>query len=354
MSIDFYCARCHSFLRVPDEIGGRKAQCPHCGDIQAVPTESMMSQPPMDAQPIPSLDSPPSQPQAFQLPYAQSQLFSPTAELVSTRPGFSAMFQNTWDIFSARIGDFIMVGLVMAGILLLFSGPSFALSFFLELTQRNEAARNQYADFLIPLFALRVCFDILGGIVNCYLQLGGIRYAIHLARGRESRLSLMFPGFGLFLKNFVATILVAIVAWGAMAIFLVPGFAIYFFSMQGQVFQPIAEQNIGLLVGIIIISFLIALPVLMYISVRLGWFVCFLADREEGPLEAIQSSIHYTRGNVLSLLALMIAYGVIGFFIALCTCNIGYIVAFPLFQCYFAVAYLMMTGQPLVNPARIR
>jgi len=96
---------------------------------------------------------------------------------------------------------------------------------------------------------------------------------------------------------------------------------------------------------IFVLAFLIALPFIIIISTRLMWFVGFIADRNEGPIEALQSSYRFSRGNFLALFGLAFTYNILGGVVTLCTCGLGTVIAMPLFYCYTAVAYLTMTGQ---------
>lgn len=43
MSIKFACPRCKQSLRVPDELGGKKAKCPHCASTVGVPAKGVVA-----------------------------------------------------------------------------------------------------------------------------------------------------------------------------------------------------------------------------------------------------------------------------------------------------------------------
>jgi len=329
MSFEFLCTRCHSQLQVPEEIQGRKAQCPHCGEIQTVPQGTII---------------PPIPPASEFLPYntpfqPDPSLFTAPSGLRPTQVQFSEMFQNTWNLFSARFVDFLLIGLVATGITSLFYGPAVVCDLLANLGADNESLRPY-----IPLFAVaNIFFSIANSTVGIYLQLGGVRYAIHLARGGESRLSLMFPGLELFLKHLGASILVGLAVAAVTGGIIIIGVVVAGILMIGAG----GNGPPWMIVLVAVLGVLIAMPIIIWLSIRLMWCAAFIADRNEGPIEAIGSSWQFSSGNVLSLFALMLVYGILAGAVAICTCGLGFLLFLPIVYCYTAVAYLMMTGQPL-------
>ena len=327
MSFEFLCERCHSQLQVPEEIRGRKAQCPHCGEIQTVPQGTIIP--------------PASEFLPYETPFQPdpSSLFTTPQGLRPTQVQFSGMFQNAWNLFSARFVDFLLIGLVATAITSLFYGPAIVCDLLAQLGAKNESLEP----FILLFSVANIFFSIANWFVGIYLQLGGVRYAIHLARGGESRLSLMFPGLELFLKHLGASILVGL-AVGAVTggIFII-----------GVVIAGLLAIGAGgngppwVIVLVAVLGVLIAMPIIIWLSIRLMWCVAFIADRNEGPIEAIGSSWQFSSGNVFSLFALTFVYGLLIAAVGICTCFFGFILAMPLIYCYTAVAYLTMTGQPL-------
>ena len=301
MSFKFLCERCQHQLQVPEEIQGKKAQCPHCGEIQTVPQDSGFNETPMGV----------------------SSPFSLPSELTPTRIRFDQVFQNAWNLFSARFVDFLLLGLIFGGILLLF----FVLVFPMVLMGGDN-------------FLISILVQITGGILGVYLQLGGIRYALHLARRHESRLSLLFPDLNLYLKCLGASFLLWLASWGIMIVSTIAGgVACGALGLGVNPLQAIFWTSI--------LGLLFASPFLIFLTVRLMWCVAFIADRNEGPIEALGSSWQFSSGNVLAIFGLLFVCGLLCLLVTFCTCGLGFIVAIPFANCYTAVAYLMMTGQPL-------
>ena len=325
MSFEFLCERCHSQLQVPEEIRGRKAQCPHCGEIQTVPQGTIIP--------------PASEFLPYNTPFQQdpSSLFTTPSGLRPTQVRFDEMFQKAWNLFFARFVDFLLIGLVATGITSLFYGPAVVCDLLANVGAENESLRP----YILPLSVASFFFYVANWIVGIYLQLGGVRYAIHLAKGGESRLSLMFPGLELFLKHLGASILVGL----AVTAVTVGSFTV------GGLFFAVLVLGLGMnnpgILPATLLCILIAMPIIIWLSIRLMWCAAFIADRNEGPIEAIGSSWQFSSGNVLSLFALMLVYGILAGAVGICTCFFGFILALPIIHCYTAVAYLMMTGQPL-------
>ena len=333
MSVEFLCIQCHSQLQVSDP-WKKSSQCPHCGEIQTVP-QGVVAFPPHETL---SYEISPDILSLFVLP------------LTPTRVRFGKMFQNTLNLFFAHFGIFLLIGLIVAGVNFLF--------FWVSFTVIPEDQRF-----------LTTPFNIIGWIVRAYLYLGFVRYILHLAREGKSRLSILFPGLKLFLKQLGASILV-ILAFGTVTVCSI---AVGFILALG-----VGAVNDFTLMGVLdlatLLSVLIVIPVFIWLTIRLMWHVIFIADRNEGPIEAIVSSWQFSRGNVLSLFGLMFIYGIIGLLV-LISANIlrtpfflicakhGIIIPrsvmllmftfmplvliIPLIYCCTVVAYLMMTGQSL-------
>jgi len=338
MSVEFLCIQCHSQLQVPDP-WEKSSQCPHCGEIQTVP------------QGVAAFS--PHETLSYEITPDILSLFVPP--LTPTRVRFGEMFLSTWNLFFARFGTFLLIGLIVVGVNFLFFWVSFTVFTAIPEDQRF----------------LTTPFNIIGWIVRAYLYLGFVCYIIHLAREGKSRLSMLFPGLKLFLKQLGASILV-ILAFGTVTVCSI---AVGFILALG-----VGAVNDFTLMGVLdlgtLLSVLIAVPVFIWLTIRLTWCVAFIADRHEGPIESIVSSWQFSRGNVLSLFGLMFVFGIIGVFVLICAnflyipfflvcVNLGFfiprssmlpifftifmplVLIVPLIFCYTVVAYLMMTGQSL-------
>lgn len=357
MSIEFHCSRCQSVLRVPDEIAGRKAQCPYCEAIQIVPAQQSPGPgggvpPQMEPQPIPSGTVPPQYPQhsgpaSLPIPPDYRNVgfappFVPPETLVPTQVEFSDLFQKTWDSFFNRIADFLLLGLITCGILVavgVLSSVVQSLSGFVIDPENIDAnGGGPFAVFI--LFAGAILINLPSSLVQAYIFIGGIRYSLHLVRGGETRIALMFPSIlpavyyiGSYLVLFLIMFLPLLLAGGVLT----------------TVWVVNQQANINNLEGILLVAGLILLllyiPFAIYVSMRFFLTPCFIVDRGEGPIQAIQNSFAYTSKNGLTLIAVILAYSFISFVVVLCTCYTGAILAYPLGECLAAVAYLMLTGQ---------
>ena len=220
-------------------------------------------------------------------------------------------------------GDFLLLGLIVGGLLLLFYVLLFVM---VSITGDN--------------FLIRILAQITGGILGVYLQLAGFRYALHLARRHESRLSLLFPDLNLYLKFLGASFLLWLASWGITIVSTIAGgVACGAFGLATTPLQAILWTTI--------LGLLFASPFLIFLTVRLMWCVAFIADRNEGPIEALGSSWQFSSGNALAIFGLLFVCGLLCLLVTICTCCLGLIVAIPFAHCYTTVAYLMMTGQPL-------
>lgn len=356
MSIEFHCSHCQSILRVPDEVAGRKAQCPYCEEIQIVPShteESHEDSQSMEPQPIPSGAAPPQEPErALPIPPSyhsdappfsfdagsQSQILKPT------QPGFSEMFQKTWDTFFSRIGDFILIGLINLAATIPASvlwGCFQVLAAGIEQQDNNEVGEG----LLMILLMVYIVVGLLSFLLQMYLFVGGIRYSLHLIRGGESKISIMFPNIRPAVYFIISSLLVGFI----MLTFII--LAIVFFLAVGAALIWITDNllnaDVALVIQVIaiVIAQVVLLVAIIAVSIRFLIIACFIIDRGEGPLQAIQSSFAYTSGSSLALFGLFFVYSMISLALMFCTCGAGTFLVYPLVQCYTAVAYLLLTGQ---------
>lgn len=156
-----------------------------------------------------------------------------------------------------------------------------------------------------PALALQGVFTLVSVFLGWFLQVGMVRMFLAAVREQPAPLSLLFSGADRFLTMF-----------GAM---FLTGFAV----------------GIGTLL-------LIVPGVIAYLGLWLGKF--YVVDREQGAIEALQSSWRDTDGNRLDLFVFACAYFalvVVGF----CLCGIGILVTLPLAEAALTVIYLRRTGQ---------
>lgn len=382
MSIEFQCNRCGSTLRVPDEIAGRKAQCPECQEIQTVPLASPVPPGNLPASapqhsPYQQWNAPPS-PNASSDPYAapQNSEFPPNASLptyqsgefrdsgnpfqspmgasdsfgfaqptapgepVHTKVSFSWLFQTVWDVFFTRFTDFLVLGLISSVISIITWAPYYVIVIV------GEHAAENFDGSEVLFFALLVCTYLLGLVANWVVMAGGERFALSIARGEQAKYSLIFqkPGQTLMcvLSMFLLTVVMAIFAGGYVGICY----------LLGQLFADnFNDPDMAFLV-VLGVTCIPAYAIFIAIFVRFSCSWCFILDRDEGPIQSLGSSWRYASGNAMALFGVIFVYSILSTLFGCLTCYLGFILVMPMMCCLCAVAYLGVTGQPIINPKR--
>ncbi len=160
MPVEFDCVHCRARLRIPEEVLGQKTQCPYCQEIQIVAHAAQNG----------STD-------------AGVNAVEP-GKLAPSRVPFTILYE-AWMIFCARIGSFLILGLIAFGINVL-AILLFLLALYIESLEKHGL--EPHASTIACIFCY--VFWLLGNIL---LFLGGIRYSLHLVRSGQRRLSLLIP-----------------------------------------------------------------------------------------------------------------------------------------------------------------
>lgn len=377
--MEFLCSQCRNTLRVPDEIAGRKAQCPNCGAIQIVPArmgisafsepgspshtpsipeEVLSSIPPVENHEVPEgfQSSSPDDfssysPNLFQEPVQDFQesgnpfqsparferippLPAPRTEsLIPTKITFSELFRNTWDVFFGRFTEFLMLGLlsILAGLLVQ----------VLQITMQLITRGTDHDVFVFIIFLISFFFGL---VINSIFWVGLIRCSLRLARGGEQDYSLLFKDFHQAVNAILSNIVLGI------AYLLLSAFAVVVFFAISHFFDPLNDE-LSFLIIIVVVSCVFAF-FLIILMIRLFFFATFIVDRDQGPVQSIQSSLQFTSGNTATLFRAFFVYGFLSLFVMLFTCGLGAILVPPFFCCFTTVGYLMITGQPVFNRSR--
>ena len=87
----------------------------------------------------------------------------------------------------------------------------------------------------------------------------------------------------------------------------------------------------------------------IYIAATYWSYMYFLVDRNCGVFESFQLAGMHAPGNRMQ--AVLLGIMAIGLsFLGLLACGVGMLVTVPLVMLMIVIAYLMMTGQPFVQP----
>jgi phage FluMu protein Com len=304
MPIEFRCTQCGKLLRTGDDTAGKRAKCPQCGTMLAIPAPDAAppggSMPP----PHPTFAPAPGYPAPGASPY-QASSAAPGAGaaamggLRTTPIDMNDILSRTWAIFKSQIGMCIVLPLIVN----LIAGFAFALIW--AVTFAIAAILGSPAIFKVLLF-----FGVIA-VLLVFLSLvcGQVRAFLKIARGQPVAIGELFA-FGPHIIPFVIiAILVGLmeVVGGAMCV------------APGIILGCMFSQAIYLVL-----------------------------DRKEGVIDSLSHSKDITTGSKLSIFLIWLVSALGAGLFSLVTCGFGGLVSFPFLQLMWCVVYLTITGQPAV------
>jgi phage FluMu protein Com len=359
MAIEFRCPTCSALLRTPDETAGKKAKCPQCGTIADIPASSEPSgdtaaRPLAESLPAAQgADNPfgdrsgqgptPQSPFEAANPYAPPPLHDSTGgdevpahgPLQATRIQFEDLFRRTWQFFSPNFGPCALVGLVMLGFLLGFQAVSMGMGF---------AAQASGEPALVVTF--QVLNQLLSVLLQTWLNMGIAYVGLRLVRTGQVQVSDFFAIGPYYLRGLGMTLLIALIAFGAVAICLLPALGVLLAQggpagVQAEPIPIIVAASLGVLAAVVAVTWVMLRAYLGY---------PFILEQNLGVVEALRQSDLYMRGNKLLMFAVLLIVGMASGLFTCATCYVGIIFVYPYGGVLTAVAYLTATGQFRAEP----
>lgn len=362
-----FCPQCSSTLELPSSAMGRMARCPACQNTFRVapPAEGSAQSPiqsPSTGRPVGNSESytplgnpdQPTQPQTFPSdksptyttnPYTQTgspqpstgsnpYAFSPgmgafetlqvdKAPIVVRTASIDQVVSASTSIFSARWQPLVLSGLVYYVGIIAVGIINFGANIGIQAAQIDVAP--------LLLFAI-AC---VAGIFNWYLSLGLMNVGLMSARGLETGPSKVFVGI-----NVLGRLLIPIVILSAIA--ASPNLLMFF---TGQM-----QQDFGVAMLTVVGSLLVGLATGLVMWTIWPMFFLIIDQRyESGSPLSLGFKIgtnNLLNGFLMALIAVVLSIA------ATFTCTLGTIVTQPLMMLIGAIAYLMMTSQPISDPNR--
>jgi len=322
MPIEFKCPSCGKNLRVPDESGGKKARCPQCQQITAIPLASIGGAPPQQpSQPPQQPSTPPPQDSLFSDPSplgsaSVEEDFNPYRTPAGAEPmagggptlggaighrvvTVDEVFSYAWNVWKENLG--LLVGVTF--VVMIISGAAGGA------TEVIEQAALQAGGLGMYIIVALACF-VGEQVLQSFLWIGQIQIFLKLARGQRAEFSDLFSGGPYLLPMIGIWFLMTLAITAGLVLLIVPG--IILALMWWPTYYLIAEGRCGVME-----SFSIAGRI-----TQQNWGAAF----------------------VLFILSILLIIA------GLLACCVGVLFAAPLCGMMFSVAYLMMSNQ--IGPAR--
>jgi len=306
MPIEFSCTQCGKLLRTPDGSEGKQARCPQCSAVLNIPTSSqpgggMVPPPPPPQSPLAAAPAAGANP--YQSPTASSQPLAAVepGSFTPSRIDLDSVLSRTWAIYKSKLGACILATIVMWAVSFLTNLP---LNFMMMIVQDASDGVKVLTFLLSYIGIFAVSTFVLTGIAIYFLK---------IARGQDASIGDLFTGGPYFASTLGAYLLVTIITIVGFMLLVVPG----------------------------------VIAILM-----LSQFLMLIVDQRVGAIDSLTLSRQITSGNKVTLFLMWLLVGFVGLLITLFTCGLGALFVAPFQFLMMAVSYLMMTGQPTIDPNR--
>lgn len=253
-------------------------------------------------------------------------------DLSPTRPLLGDIFGRTWEIYKERM--WICIGAVLACFAL-----NIAVAMLANVVQGaagmappQPGARPVAPNAGLALLSLLV--TLISAVYGVWINIGQVLFMLHVGRGRQAPLNLIFAGAPYILRIIGASLLVGLIIMGVILIGLIPGGVAWAIAGGNSPVWPIVLVAFG---GV-------AVVVAIVISIRLSQFYYLIVDRNAGVMDALRISLDVTRGNeglVFLIGFLTLPINLLG---AL-ACGVGLLFTVPFTILLMVVMYLALTGQ---------
>ncbi len=353
---EIVCTGCGRNLRVQADWVGKNIKCPQCSAVQLVgspPPPAMGSAFPAPSS-APTPVSPPSPAGSFSQPgnpfeatsfrdspfpgpnppkdinpYAAPNVVPDLKEAFAGQwnrvpTGISEILERNWKLFMENIGVCLLSGLVMIG-------QGIVVSIGMNLLLAAAQATNELA----VIIGAQIVAQIANFVISVFFQLGFTIFGLNLARRQNPSVGDLFAGGSYMLQGGVLWFLVTLAIYGILFVFMLPAI--------GLVISR--EEEAALAAAVV--GFVVAFPVLMYIT--LTWFIAtpMLVDKNLNCIEALKCSAEYMQGSRLSAFLALLVFGALGVLFIVVTCGIGVLAYLPLVYLLPIIVYLSVTGQPM-------
>lgn len=245
---------------------------------------------------------------------------------------FDQLFSNTWSVYTAQLGMCIVLVLM-----------SFAIGFALNMAMGVIGAVIDLADEPVVSIAFQIVNQVVGLLVQTWIQLGTIAVVLRMIRRGDARIGEFFNIGSYYPRGLGLTFLIYLINVGIGVICLAPAGLLAFGTR---------EPELALVAGLIALPIFLVIATVIMLRYFLGMYLIY--DRNMGIMEAFLASPEYMRGNYLTLFLALLVSGFLGGLVALITCGVGLLFVMPYMFVLGAVFYVMATGQSIHDPKAVK
>jgi hypothetical protein len=245
---------------------------------------------------------------------------------------FGQVFSHSWRICTENLGQCLLAGLAIIGVLI-------GMQIIAQVSQFVGAVTGS----IFVMLALQLVVFVVNLLVQVGIQLGLWNFGIKMVRDRRGEPGDLFAFGPFLLRGILLTLLIWLITMGVMLVCGVP-VGITIVALDGE---RAFDNSPEIIVPVIIVAVVVAAVLMTWITLRLFLAMPLIIDRNLGVMDAVSGSDTFMTGNKLTTVLVMIVAGLVASAITLFTCCLGAIFAYPYLAVVTATIYLSATGQPL-------
>lgn len=319
MTIEFHCPHCEKLLRTADDKAGVQANCPGCGQLVAVPTQSLEeSALPVSGGLPPAIGPEQTCPMCGALNAVTEIRCRVCGEGLADRASgvihprildTGNVLNVTWGLYKAKLGLCIGSVAIFFGILWAVQLVTQMLLTGVQVAAGAGRGGGGRGDDEVLAVILAVGMWIVQQLVSVYLTLGQVNLMLKIARGESAQISDMFSVGRFYVRSLGASILFGLMVFVGTLLLIFPG---------------------------------------IIVAVMFFPFNFYLIDQDAGVIDSLQGARRVTEGNRLTIFVLfLIAFGLN--FAGLLACCVGALFSYGYVMLMQAVAYQMATGRAVAR-----
>jgi hypothetical protein len=235
------------------------------------------------------------------------------------------VLSGTWRVLNENLGQCALAGLVYFAVVI---GVSFGGGMLGGIVQAAGG------DAIGVLIAVQVINQTISFLVQTWIWLGMAAWSLKMMRTRQAGVNELFAVGPYYLRGLGGGLLIYLIVLGAGAVLV--GIPVLIAWSTGSQEAMLIAGGVGGMVWLV---------VAMYVFFTYCLYTLFIIDRNASVLEAFRLSAEFTRGNRISIFAILLLIGMAGGLFSVCTCYLGFIIYIPYMTLVFAMMYLMATGQ---------
>jgi hypothetical protein len=175
--------------------------------------------------------------------------------------------------------------------------------------------------------------QLWGMVVNGVIFAVSCRYVALLLRGDPEPIQQMFQVLPFVVRSILLQLLFILMVFAILATCAIPAGAVYLLT-----------QDVAATVAAGIAGGLVYVVLSLFVFVRMAVAQFLIVEQNQTTMQAISESGLFLRGNSAAAALALFATGVLGIFVSVFTCGLGFLFYIPYLWLFLGVLYMSITG----------